>query len=212
MLVKYKAEGASSWGTWGKILAEDDVGDIVDITLTDINLAISTTYLIQIECTDTVGDSYTMVMTVPTADVTVHLREGGKAIGIGKYAEEDNIVDIDDEWELNARGDARVGRTLYPSHIEAIDDFLGKDFNDLVDKTGYYKCASAPSSVSCKNYPVDETGMLEVVAVRFQNKDTLAWWGFAYQTYRSFKGKVYMRSYYSEAEEKWTSWKQVTLT
>ena len=208
--IKYKADGASSWIDKGELLSDDDTKDIVDITLTDINLAISTTYLIQIEATDTIGESYSMIITVPTADTTYHLRKGGKAIGIGKYAEQDYIVDIDDEWEVNARGDLRVGGTLYPKHIASIDDYSYKDFNELVYETGYYTGSSAPSSASCLNYPIDKTGLLEVISAMAQNKTTLDWWGFAYQTYRTHDGDVYMRSYYSSSG--WTPWKKVTLS
>ena len=208
--IKYKADGASSWIDRGELLSEADTKDIVDITLTDINLAISTTYLIQIEATDTIGESYSMIITVPTADTTYHLRKGGKAIGIGKYAEKDYIVDIDEEWEVNARGDLRVGGTLYPKHIASIDAYSNKDFNELVYVTGYYTGSSAPSSASCLNYPIDKTGLLEVISAMAQNKTTLAWWGFAYQTYRTHDGDVYMRSYYSSSG--WTAWKKILLS
>ena len=207
---KYKADGATAWGALRTILPKDNEADSVDAILTDINLSLSTTYLVQIEVEDEIGESSSTLITIPTGDVTVHLRKGGKAIGIGKYAEKDNIVDIDDEWELNARGDLRVGKTLYPSHIASIDAYSYKDFNELVYKTGYYTGTSAPSAVSCSNYPIDETGMLEVVSAMAQNKTTLAWWGFAYQTYRTHNGNVYMRSYYSTTG--WTTWKKVTLT
>ena len=208
--IKYKADGASAWIERGELLSVDDTGDSVDITLTDISLSISTTYLVQIEVTDTIGESYSMIITVPTADTTYHLRKGGKAIGVGKYAEKDYIVDIDDEWEVNARGDMRVGGTFYPNHIAAIDAYSYKDFNELVYKTGYYTGSSAPSSASCSNYPVDKTGMLEVISAMAQNKTTLAWWGFAYQTYRTHDGDVYIRSYYSSSG--WTAWKKISLT
>ena len=209
MRLQYKAEGATSWSSWTTLL-EKNASDSIDARLSGINLSISTTYLVRIEVIDEVGESSSTIITIPTADVTAHLREGGKAIGVGKYAEEDYIVDIDDEWEVNARGDLKVGGTFYPSHIASIDDYSNNDFNELIYKTGYYTGTSAPSSVSCTNYPIDETGLLEVISAMAQNKTTLAWWGFAYQTYRTHTGKVYMRSYYSSSG--WTAWKQVTFT
>ena len=182
----------------------------MDTTLTGVNLSTSTTYLVQIEAIDDIGESYSMLITVPTADVTLHLRDGGKAIGIGKYAEKDYIVDIDDEWEVNARGNLKVGGAFYPSHIASIGDYSHKDFNELVYKTGYYVGTSAPSAVSSTNYPVNETGLLEVVSAMAQNATTLAWWGFAYQTYRTHTGNVYTRSYYSSTG--WTEWKKIAYT
>jgi hypothetical protein len=210
MRFRYKVEGTTSWGSWRTILAKDNASDSVDVTLTDINLSPSITYLAQIEVEDDVGESFNTLIPIPTADVTLHLREGGKAVGLGKYAEKDNIVDIDDEWELNARGEVRIGKTLHPNHIASIDSYGYKDFNELVYKTGYYSGTSAPSSVSATNYPINETGVLEVVSCMGQNAETLAWWGFAYQTYRTHTGNMYIRSYYSTTG--WTDWKKVTLT
>lgn len=210
MRFRYKAEGATSWGAWRTLIAKDDTADSVDVTLTDITLSLSTTYLVQIEVVDEVGESFSTIITIPTEEVTVHLREGGKAVGIGKYAEKDNIIDIDDEWELNARGEVRIGKTLHPNHIASLDSYAYKDFNELVYKTGYYSGTSAPSSVSATNYPINETGVLEVVSCMGQNAETLAWWGFAYQTYRTHTGNMYIRSYYSTTG--WTNWKKVTLT
>jgi hypothetical protein len=207
---RYKAEGATSWGEWITILDKDNEADSVDAAITNINLSASTTYLVQIEVVDDVGESSLTLLTIPTADITVHLRAGGKAIGVGKYAEKDNILDIDDEWELNARGEVRIGKTLHPNHIASIDSYSYKDFNELVYKTGYYSGTSAPSSVSATNYPINETGVLEVVSCMGQNAETLAWWGFAYQTYRTHNGLFYVRSYFSSTG--WTAWKKVTLT
>jgi hypothetical protein len=210
MRLQYKVDGATSWTSWTTIIDKNDASDSVDTILTGINLAPSITYLVRIEVVDDIGESSSILITIPTADCTYHLRKGGKAIGIGKYAEKDYVLDIDDEWELNARGNARVGGTLYPSHIASIDAYSYKDFNELVYKTGYYTGTSAPSSASCKNYPIDETGMLEVISAMAQNKETLAWWGFAYQTYRTHTGLIYVRSYFSSTG--WTAWKKVTLT
>lgn len=210
MQFKCKVEGGTAWGSWITLLGKDNQADSVDAIVTNINLALSTTYLIQIEAVDDVGESYSMIITIPTADCIYHLRKGGKAIGVGKYAEKDYIVDIDDEWEVNARGDLRVGGTIYPNHIASIDAYSYKDFNELIYKTGYYTGTSAPSSVSCTNYPIDETGMLEVISAMAQNSETLAWWGFAYQTYRTHMGKIYTRSYFSSTG--WTAWKTITLT
>ena len=188
---QYKAEGGTSWSGWTTILPKDIGADSVDVTLTNISLSISTTYLVQIEVIDDIGESYSTLISIPTADVTVHLRAGGKAIGIGKYAEKDHIVDIDDEWGLNVRGVLKAG------HIEQIDSYANKDFNELTHNTGYYADTSMPSYFSCKNYPVDKTGVLEVISVGV----------FAYQTYRTHEGDVYTRSYYSNVG--WTEWKKI---
>ena len=82
----------------------------------------------------------------------------------------------------------------------------GNDFDDLVYKTGYYPSTSAPSSTGCSNYPINETGVLEVISHMVQNTTTLAWWGFAWQTFRTHNDKIYTRAYYSSSG--FTPWKQ----
>lgn len=194
MRFRYKIENAASFGSWRAILAEGDTADSVDAILTGINLSLSTTYIVQLEVADLIGESYSTLITIPTANVTVHLRAGGKAIGVGKYAEQDNIVDIDDEWQLYVRG------RLKANHIAPIDTYANKDFNELKHNTGYYIDSSSPSYLGCNNYPVDSTGVLEVISLSV----------FAYQTYKTYDGEMYIRSHLESVG--WTEWKKVNLT
>ena len=208
---RHKTENATSFLSWVSLLEKDNTNsNEIDAIIENAVTSTTTSYIVQIGVVDDIGESTIAEFTIPTADVTVHLRKGGKGIGIGKYSEEDNCVDIDEDWELNARGDVKVHKTLYPNHIASIDSYSYKDFNELVYKTGYYSGTSAPSAVSATNYPVNETGVLEVISTMAQNTTTLAWWGFAYQTYRAHTGNVYTRCYYSTTG--WTDWKKVSLT
>lgn len=180
------------------------LGDETDAILEGIVPSISTSYKVQVGAFDDIGESSILEFSIPTAQVTVHLRKGGKGIGIGKYSEKDHCVEIEQDWELNAKGTLRAG------HIASIDDYASKNFNELIYATGYYTGTAAPSTTSCSNYPVDKTGLLEVISSIKQNSETSAWWGFAYQTYRTHDGEVYMRSYYSASG--WTAWKKISLT
>ncbi len=209
MRFRLKVENTTDWGNWQTLLAEGSADDNVSATV-EANLSLSKTYIAQIEIADTVGESSYVLLMIPTADVDMHLRNGGKGVSFGKYSEIENCVDVAEDWELKARGDVTVGGKLSPQHIGAIDNYHYKDFNELVYKSGYYSGSSAPSSVSCSNYPVDETGLLEVLSAMGQNATTLAWWGFAYQTYRTHTGNIYTRSYFSSTG--WTPWKKVTLS
>ena len=206
MRVRVKAESATNWGDWQTLLTEDSTVDVVSAVL-ETNLSLKQTYTAQIEVLDSIGDSSFVLITIPTADVTVHLKAGGKGVSIGKYSEEDNVVDIDEDWEVNVRGKIRTVRT---DHLASIDNYANKDFNSLIYNTGYYVGTAEPLTASCSNYPINKTGMLEVISAMKQNATTLAWWGFAYQTYRTYTGSMYIRSYYSDSG--WTAWKQVTLT
>lgn len=172
--------------------------DNADAIIENAVISTKTSYVVQLGAVDDLGEESTPVeFKIPTDQITVHLRKGGKGVGIGKYSEEDNVVDINEDWELNCG-------TIQPQHIASIDTYNNKNFNELVYKTGYYVGTVAPSSVDCTNHPIDETGVLEVISAMLDSS------GFAYQTYRTYDGDIYARSYYSSTG--WTAWKKVNLT
>lgn len=55
---------------------------------------------------DSLGNEAAYETTIPTSQVTVHLKEGGKAVGIGKYAEHEHAIDIADGWGIYWGGKA----------------------------------------------------------------------------------------------------------
>lgn len=202
---RYKTESGTEFSSWVDLLAKNNtITDEIDVVLENVVLFKTTSYIVQIGVVDDIGETSTMEITIPTDRVSFHLKKGGKGAAFGKYAETDNCVEVVEDWKLDVKGVFRA------NHIASVDSYEYKNFNDLIYLTGYYTGTSAPSSVSCQNYPIDETGLLEVISAMEQNETTLAWSGFAYQTYRSHTGNVYMRSYYSSTG--WTDWKKVTLT
>ena len=149
-----------------------------------------------------ITDAFSTVLkkaTVPTVDVTMDFHASGKGVAFGKVAERENLLDVD--WDTAIKG------TLTANHIARIDDYGAKDFNDLVYNTGYYTSGATPSAAGCKNYPIDVTGVLEVISQIFTNSTTGAKWGFAYQTYRIYTGDIYTRSYYTDTG--FTAWKKI---
>jgi hypothetical protein len=122
------------------------------------------------------------------------------------------------EWALNSinnqilkdtenkKQEANLVRTV---NSIKINDYSNEDFDKLLYKTEYYIGLTRPSLSSCSNYPIDEIGMLEVVSAMKQ-KSASEWSGFAYQTYRTETGNVYIRTYCSSSG--WTAWKEVTLS
>ena len=84
------------------------------------------------------------------------------------------------------------------AHIGRIGYYRNLDFNTLTLQTGYYVDGYSPSGAGCSNFPVDVTGMLSVIAY-----DGM----FAYQTYITYDGNIYTRSYYTVSG--WTNWKKV---
>lgn len=180
------------------LLGKNSTADEVDSApIADVVSSISTSYTVQLIIDDDLSENTPpYVFNIPTANTDFHLREGGNGGAFGKYSEKDGVLECD--W------DAEFNKTLTANHLGKIDWYDNKDFNELIYNTGYYTGTSVPSAVKCSNYPIDTTGVLEVVSQMGQNSTTLNWWGFAYQTYKTYKGQVYTRSYFSS--EGWTEW------
>ena len=102
MQIKYKPEESTSWGTLTTILSKDNVSDSIDAILTNINLSLSATYLVQIEVVDDIGETSSTIITIPTANCIYHLRKGGKGIAFGKYSTKDNLFECD--WDARFNG------------------------------------------------------------------------------------------------------------
>ena len=203
---RYKVEGGS-WSTYKPILSGSASADEIEVVHTDVVTQTDTSYLVQLVVTDTMGASIPYDFSIGTDKVTLHLRRGGKGAAFGKYSEgAENLLEC--AWDFEADGDTTVHGSLFTNHIAKIDNYDQKDFNQLTDHTGYYTGFSVPSSSGCSNYPVNETGILEVISAMGENQTTGNVWGFAYQTYRSHTGAIYTRSYYSDVG--WTEWKTIT--
>lgn len=106
---RYKAASASSYGNWSTILAGDSLGsDQVETgALLDGALAIDTTYHVQVQAVDTIGDHAETEITVPTD--TVHNHKTKNGWGFGKYCEGENLLDV--AWDAHFRGDVLIGDT-----------------------------------------------------------------------------------------------------
>lgn len=202
---RYKASGGS-WSEEKILLPESDTSaDLYEGIMDDVVTETDKTYLVQLIVEDTIGEKIPYDFPISTDKVTLHLGEGGHGVAVGKYSEATAESEMfESQW------DAMFHADLYANHIASLGLYDGKDFDDLVHQTGYYTGTSAPSSTECSNYPVDKTGVLEVISAMKQNATTLAWWGFAYHTYRTHDGEVYMRSFYTDSG--FTDWKKIQFS
>ena len=157
-----------------------------------------TSHVLKLTVTDSVGYAGVATITIPTTHITMEFNASGKGIAFGKTSEKDAF---ECDWDMYITGD------LYANHIGRLGYYNGKDFNTLVENTGYYAGTSTPQDAGSSNYPVNLTGVLEVISQRSNNAGV--WLVFAYQTYRTYNGAIYTRSYYSGTG--WTDWKKVSL-
>lgn len=198
---RYKSENGSYPDQWTTILFgentnTDDVSVVIGGTLKS-----DTTYFVQVGVIDTVGNTAHTTVTIPTDKVYCHRDGARRSFTFGGYVNEDNTFKIASDIAFKPMGG-----------IAMINQYDGLDFNALKYYTGYYASSSAPSSTGSLNYPVNKTGVLEVISRMVINKDTGASWGFAWQTYRTYEGEIYTRSYYSDySGTGWTDWKKIQM-
>ena len=103
---RYKLESAASYSAWATILAGDSLGsdEIVTGALLGGVLAVDSTYLVQVQAIDDVGEHGYTTITIPTDRVYMHRDSKKRALAFGKYIEEENCIDIAEDIKLRVRG------------------------------------------------------------------------------------------------------------
>ena len=161
---RYKLESAASYSSWTTILAGDsmDSDEIVTGALLGGVLAADSTYLVQVQAIDDIGEKGSTTITVPTDKVYMHRDKVRRALAIGKYIEEDNTVDIAEDLTLRVRGpiDALGGGSIdslkLGTKLTATADAT-IDLNDY-KTTGNYYSQNAENSQYIKNSPYTDGG------------------------------------------------------
>lgn len=101
---RYKAESASSYSSWQQLLSSDYYTEDEIITDPIGTFDTTTSYMIQIGVVDTVGETDNVTITIPTEKIYMHRAGSMNSLGIGKYVEEENCIDIDEAINVKIRG------------------------------------------------------------------------------------------------------------
>lgn len=102
---RYKEASATYYSDWKTILASTVTNDEVETDpLLNEGLSASKSYLVQIGVIDTIGETHTVTLTVPTASVYMHRAGSLNSLGIGKYVEEENTIDVAEIFTTKFRG------------------------------------------------------------------------------------------------------------
>lgn len=106
---RYKAASAPSYSAWTTILAKNSLtSDQVETgALLGGVLAITSTYLVQVQAIDDIGEYADTVVNIPTDIVHNHKTKNGW--GFGKYCEGENLLDVG--WDAHFHGEVRIGDT-----------------------------------------------------------------------------------------------------
>jgi hypothetical protein len=106
---RYKAASASSYSSWTTILAKDNLtsDQVTTGAMLGGVLAVTSSYLVQVQAIDDIGEYSETLVSVPTDIVHNHKTKNGW--GFGKYCEGENLLDVG--WDAHFHGEVRIGDT-----------------------------------------------------------------------------------------------------
>lgn len=104
---RYKAESAPNYSDWTAILEGSNLGsdEVVTGALLGGVLSTESSYLVQVQAVDDIGESATTTLAVMTEVVYMHRTRN--AMGLGKYVEGENLLDV--AWDTHLRGEVKIG-------------------------------------------------------------------------------------------------------
>ena len=89
MQYRYKIE-SGAWSAWIDLTSSNGV---VDTTI-NLNLSAQSAYTVELRAADSIENSVSFPFKIPTDTVNLHLRAGGKGIGIGRYCAGEGRLDV----------------------------------------------------------------------------------------------------------------------
>ena len=178
---RYKTESATSYSDWMTLLSKGTTSsDQVDKVLEGITLDKKTSYVVQIGVVDDIGEAPdALEFSIPTEAVVMHLRKGGKGVGIGKYSENDNVLDIADDWDVWGR--------VYSLGKVKKEISRGDDFNNYKE-FGVYNVTANAYAEGIANCPFPKAGTLIVSSGNGDGKQN-GQYVYILQRYLTFDGK-----------------------
>lgn len=107
--VRTKETDGGTYTAWTTLLSKTATGSTFDGVVGGISLQADKMYTIQVQAIDDVGDKNTVTVSVAAQGVTLHLGEGGKNIGIGRYANMDSSERVDVAWDTHFERGISIG-------------------------------------------------------------------------------------------------------
>ena len=180
---RYKTESASSYSSWATLIAKGATIDYADVILSNIVSSTTTSYIVELYCEDDLGGYARASFMIPTAQITFHLKEGGKGVGVGKYSETDNCLEIAEDWDVTGR--------VYSLGKGMANIPQSADLNSF-KKFGVYNITSNSTAQTLVNRPSDKAGILIVSSGTGDGKQS-GTWVYILQRYLTFDGNEYYR-------------------
>jgi hypothetical protein len=76
----------------------------INTKVSDFTLDVAKAYTVFVRCIDSIGAYRDIPYTIPSADVALHLRAGGKGASFGEYSQEDNVLSVASDWDFKMKG------------------------------------------------------------------------------------------------------------
>ena len=117
-LIRYRWKAASGdYSAWSTILAKTASGDEVTTgALLGGALDTKTTYVVQVQAYDDIGESAETDVSILTEAVYMHRTKD--AMGLGKYVEGERVLDV--AWDAHFHGDVKIGDMTLREYILSI--------------------------------------------------------------------------------------------
>lgn len=104
---RYKVASAASYSGWTVLLSENADAEVKTV-LGNIVPSTVTSYLVEMQVVDKLGNSKTLTFQISTEHVSFALFDGEDGAAFGKYPEEAHVVDIAEHMTLRVRGKLEV--------------------------------------------------------------------------------------------------------
>ncbi len=149
--IKYKLKTSSTWSTSASTISIDTACTLAE------TFDVSKSYDLMLEITDAIGNTTTSSTRISTQDVLIDFKAGGSSVGIGKVAEGNQVLDINEDWSLNTHGseildliDTRAdtqAQSAIGAYVPAIVEDItitgfGYSFFWVSARTGYFLAAA----------------------------------------------------------------------
>lgn len=181
-------------------------------TLLTRTAAATSSYVAKIEARDSLGNMAKYEVTIPTDNVTFHLKEGGQGAAFGKYSEEDDLLDT--AWSLRVRKNMTVDGGLTITDASGLMTQLTKrpnsrdvltDFNSGYGLTPGLWAVWNESGTEA-NGPDSGAASGVCLVIRIDNDDGT--WQMLHQLYLGADGAAWYRAVIWGAG--YGSWKKLT--
>ena len=200
--IRYRMKKSTddNYSGWTELIGTGSGSDEISKVIANAVPSVTTSYDVQIIAEDTLGGEHTLDFNIPTDEVTFHLRTGGKGAAFGKYAEEENALEVAEDWTTHLYGNVD-GRVYGLGKLPMIP--REGDLNDYV-AIGCYGVAGTTSDadLNAVHRPTYYRGVLLVSSADGTGK-TEDYASIILQRFVDIYGREYCRSAFLDSDGQW---------